>query len=228
VELGFIEDAGYNLNRSFQLNTRAPFCTWTETPSGGCPDFLTGAGGFLQGVVFGYNRLRIADGRLELRPVLPPGSKRVRVRGAHYLGNTMDLTVRLNGSATVLDVTVTSTDEQPPSARAVAGSVSILSPSKSDLSGHVGSNGVSLARAQAACGHYGHVENIQHDKECVTKAMQSGATHGRAEGLASALSRGLCLVGVDGQLQSLQVGSTASTACPPATGTAPVIKILPC
>lgn len=109
VELGMIEEAEYNLNRSFQLNTRAPFCTWTETPSGGCPDFLTGAGGFLQGVTFGYPRLRIADGRLELRPVLLPGSDKMVIRGAHYLGSVLDLTVVRSGSETQLQVGVRAT-----------------------------------------------------------------------------------------------------------------------
>ena len=49
LELGpeYIDLARSNFNRSF-ANAQPPFLVWTETPTGGTPNFLTGAGGFLQ------------------------------------------------------------------------------------------------------------------------------------------------------------------------------------
>lgn len=43
--------------RSF-ANIRAPFWVWSETPTGGAPHFITGAGGWLQTVASGYGGLR--------------------------------------------------------------------------------------------------------------------------------------------------------------------------
>ena len=44
-------------NRSF-ANVQPPFAVWTETPTGGATNFLTGAGGFLQAAMMGYPGLR--------------------------------------------------------------------------------------------------------------------------------------------------------------------------
>jgi hypothetical protein len=43
----FDKAAGY-FNQSFATYIKAPFGVWTELPSGGCYNFVTGAGGFLQ------------------------------------------------------------------------------------------------------------------------------------------------------------------------------------
>jgi hypothetical protein len=43
VELGDFDLAASNFNRSF-ANQQPPFMVWTETPSGGTPNFITGAG----------------------------------------------------------------------------------------------------------------------------------------------------------------------------------------
>jgi len=75
-------------NRSF-ANVKPPFGVWTETPQGGTTNFLTGAGGFLQGVLMGYAGLRIHDDRLTLRPTLIEASSRVAVRGVRYRGATV-------------------------------------------------------------------------------------------------------------------------------------------
>lgn len=40
-------------------NAQAPYYIWTETPTGGTVNFLTGAGGFLQSIINGYGGLRI-------------------------------------------------------------------------------------------------------------------------------------------------------------------------
>ena len=51
-ELGEREQVDSLFNRSFG-NAQLPFLVWTETPSGGATNFLTGVGGFLQTVLFG-------------------------------------------------------------------------------------------------------------------------------------------------------------------------------
>jgi trehalose/maltose hydrolase-like predicted phosphorylase len=60
----------------FQLsyaNSHVPYGVWTETPTGGSVNFITGAGGFLQGVMFGYGGIRVEPSRIVLRPQLPSG-----------------------------------------------------------------------------------------------------------------------------------------------------------
>jgi len=77
-------------NRSF-ANVQAPFNVWTETPTGGTTNFLTGAGGFLQTALFGYPGLRIHDDSLRLRPNLIEGVRAMRLRGVHYRSHTLDV-----------------------------------------------------------------------------------------------------------------------------------------
>ncbi len=55
------------LNQSYQQYIRQPFFIWYETPTGGTSNFITGAGGFLQAIPFGFGGLRITgDGELTL------------------------------------------------------------------------------------------------------------------------------------------------------------------
>jgi hypothetical protein len=55
------------LNQSYQQYIREPFFIWYETPTGGTSNFITGAGGFLQAIPFGFGGLRITgDGELTL------------------------------------------------------------------------------------------------------------------------------------------------------------------
>jgi protein-glucosylgalactosylhydroxylysine glucosidase len=58
-----------------------PFLVWSEGSGGwGVANFVTGAAGFLETLLFGWPRLRIDDEGLSLRPLLPPGSARVTLR----------------------------------------------------------------------------------------------------------------------------------------------------
>jgi hypothetical protein len=107
IELGEYDIAASNFDRSF-ANAQPPFDVWTETPSGGTPNFLTGAGGFLQAVFFGYPYLRLNDTAAVFNPVLPQGSGRVTIRGMSYLGQRIDfsynaatLTVQLQEPSTL-------------------------------------------------------------------------------------------------------------------------------
>eukprot|EP00935_MAST-01C_sp_MAST-1C-sp1_P000962 g962.t1 len=77
-------------------NSQPPFGVWTETPRGGTVNFITGAGGFLQSVLFGYAGLRLRPGRLDLRPPSPPaalGCSGLRVR-LRYRGHALEVVVK--------------------------------------------------------------------------------------------------------------------------------------
>lgn len=58
-------------------NAQDPFYVWTETPVGGAVNFITGAGGFLQGLLFGYGGIRLRDDSMTFDPQLPPNITRV-------------------------------------------------------------------------------------------------------------------------------------------------------
>jgi trehalose/maltose hydrolase-like predicted phosphorylase len=97
-------------------NVHEPYLVWTETPAGGAINFITGAGGFLQAVMYGYGGLRILDAdsyhamfkfknALQFDPQLPPDSSFVRLRGLHFQGyefnveyNTTTVSVRTTES----------------------------------------------------------------------------------------------------------------------------------
>merc|ERR1719382_1931913 len=89
-EAGDIAAAERNFNRSF-ANAHPPFDVWTETPSGGAINFITGVGGFLQTVLFGLSGLRILSDHLELDPLLLEGMAAIKVRGIHFRGSTVDI-----------------------------------------------------------------------------------------------------------------------------------------
>lgn len=59
--IGWLEKKEMNhahelFTRSY-LNIKKPFYVWQETPTEGAVNFITGAGGFLQNVLFGYGKL---------------------------------------------------------------------------------------------------------------------------------------------------------------------------
>lgn len=90
IELRDLASAAANFNRSF-ANQQPPFDVWTETPTGGTANFITGAGGFLQGVVYGYPYLRLNDTSMVFNAsVLIEGTSSHRLRGLSYLGNRIN------------------------------------------------------------------------------------------------------------------------------------------
>jgi len=99
--LGDVATAATYLNASF-ANAQPPFAVWTETPTGGTPNFLTGAGGFMQVPLFGYPRLVMNDTAFTLDPLLFPGATSAKLRGFSYLGARLDIEY----SADALSITV--------------------------------------------------------------------------------------------------------------------------
>ncbi|KAJ2953896.1 hypothetical protein O0L34_g1527 [Tuta absoluta] len=97
--------AALMFNKSYEGYVREPFKIWSELrrPRVGAVNFLTGMGGFLQTLMFGYGGIRIHLDRLEIdRPQLPPEATSFKIRGIKYLG--ANLTLEIHISSTTLSV----------------------------------------------------------------------------------------------------------------------------
>ncbi|HEX6106603.1 MAG TPA: hypothetical protein VFZ26_13540 [Gemmatimonadales bacterium] len=83
------------LRRSYRPHLRGPFLMLSETPRNDAVNFVTGAGGFLQQVIFGYTGLRLGDEGLEeaFEPVLPSRVSRLTLRGLTVRGRRIDVIV---------------------------------------------------------------------------------------------------------------------------------------
>jgi len=100
LALGNRSAADAQLPLALQHMDTAHYGTWIECFKPFCHlHFLTGAGGLLQNMVYGYGGLRLADGgstsRLEFShplPQLPPGGvTSVKLRAITFLGQPLDM-----------------------------------------------------------------------------------------------------------------------------------------
>ncbi|XP_062577760.1 protein-glucosylgalactosylhydroxylysine glucosidase-like [Saccostrea cucullata] len=72
-------------------NVAAPFNVWTENADGtGAVNFITGMGGFLQSLLFGYGGIRLHPDRIDFHGRLPPSSTSFKITGLDYLGGSID------------------------------------------------------------------------------------------------------------------------------------------
>lgn len=80
---------------SYQGHLRPPFHVLAERPVNDAVNFVTGAGAFLQQVVFGYTGLRLGDDGLRpaYKPLLPSGIRRIVLRNFSVRGTTHDIIV---------------------------------------------------------------------------------------------------------------------------------------
>ena len=80
---------------SYRSHLRPPFLVLAETPTNQAVNFLTGAGGFLQQVIFGYTGLRFDESglRAAFRPVLPSRITRLVLRNVSVRGRRYDVAV---------------------------------------------------------------------------------------------------------------------------------------
>eukprot|EP00761_Pharyngomonas_kirbyi_P003123 gb/GECH01003127.1/.p1 GENE.gb/GECH01003127.1/~~gb/GECH01003127.1/.p1 ORF type:complete len:365 (+),score=73.54 gb/GECH01003127.1/:1-1095(+) len=85
LELGDERNATRMFHQT-QRHVHDAFHVWSEFPSEGATNFITGAGGFLQSVLFGYGGMRIQNDRLEMNPVLIPSTKMIKYRQIHFKG----------------------------------------------------------------------------------------------------------------------------------------------
>jgi protein-glucosylgalactosylhydroxylysine glucosidase len=90
LSCGLPKTAAEYFPKSF-ANAKSPFWVWQETPTGGAVNFITGAEGFLQAIMFGYGGLRVENRNLQFTPQLPPGILSMKLRGVRYRLSTFDL-----------------------------------------------------------------------------------------------------------------------------------------
>ncbi|XP_020835847.1 protein-glucosylgalactosylhydroxylysine glucosidase isoform X4 [Phascolarctos cinereus] len=89
MELKEMEKAHAQLRKCFS-NISEPFKVWTENADGsGAVNFLTGMGGFLQAVLFGFTGFRITRAGLTFDPTCSAEVQSMRVTGVSYLGNKL-------------------------------------------------------------------------------------------------------------------------------------------
>jgi trehalose/maltose hydrolase-like predicted phosphorylase len=90
LEVGDMEGAERNFEHSF-ANSHPPFQVWTENPDHGTMGFLTGLGGFLQTMLFGFGGLRIWKDHLDVNPSLISDITNIVIRGVKYRGSELTI-----------------------------------------------------------------------------------------------------------------------------------------
>ncbi|KAJ7420779.1 Acid trehalase-like protein 1 [Willisornis vidua] len=108
LELKEVQRAQSQLLKCFN-NITEPFKVWSENSDGsGAVNFLTGMGGFLQAILFGYTGFRIMRSSLHFNPAFPRDITKLKVSSISYLGNKLDFTITME--ETRMEVTETSQD----------------------------------------------------------------------------------------------------------------------
>lgn len=84
--------------KSYQNYLRPPFNVLAETPTNNSTNFITGAGGFLQQVIFGYTGLRLSETGLSQRfePILPSHVRKLTLKNFTVQGQKYDIVVEKN------------------------------------------------------------------------------------------------------------------------------------
>jgi trehalose/maltose hydrolase-like predicted phosphorylase len=87
------------LPTTYEGYVRGPFVVLSERPVNDAVNFLTGAGAFLQQVIFGYSGLRFDDSGLRpaFKPLLPSGIERLLLRNFTVRGMRYDIAVERGG-----------------------------------------------------------------------------------------------------------------------------------
>ncbi|NXQ18088.1 PGGHG glucosidase, partial [Peucedramus taeniatus] len=93
LELKELQRAWSQLEKCFS-NITEPFKVWVENSDGsGAVNFLTGMGGFLQVVLFGFTGFRITRSGLLFDPAFPHDITKLKVSSISYLGNKLEVTI---------------------------------------------------------------------------------------------------------------------------------------
>ncbi len=76
---------------------------WTEARSGiGATNFITGMGGFLQTIIFGYGGFRLYLESLAMNATLPPQTTSLSITDLNYMGARMSF--RFTATTMTIDV----------------------------------------------------------------------------------------------------------------------------
>ncbi len=78
---------------SYKPYLRSPFNALAETPDNDAINFLTGAGGFLQQVIFGWTGLRLTENGLiqKFKPMLPRNVKKLILKNFKFRNKKYDI-----------------------------------------------------------------------------------------------------------------------------------------
>lgn len=93
AQLGRREEALALFKGSYAPNLFGPFYSLAETPTNGAVNFLTGAGGALQALLFGVAGLRLHRAAIGVDPLLPAGWHALRLPIIHWRGRTLRIEV---------------------------------------------------------------------------------------------------------------------------------------
>lgn len=92
INVGDFDRSAPHFQRGY-ANVHKPFNVWTESPTGGTINFITGAGGFLQSAIFGTSGMRLVTDGLTFLPPPPTATgsaaTRLGVRSFHFRGNRL-------------------------------------------------------------------------------------------------------------------------------------------
>lgn len=97
LELGNEGRANATFRTMFR-NVNGPFRVFSEKPDENeegmrCTNFITGAGGLLQAVMFGYAGMRVRMFQMDIDPYIPKDAERWSIIGLNYLGHQMDMDI---------------------------------------------------------------------------------------------------------------------------------------
>ncbi|NXT71519.1 PGGHG glucosidase, partial [Chaetops frenatus] len=93
LELKELQRAWKQLEKCFS-NITEPFKVWVENSDGsGAVNFLTGMGGFLQVILFGFTGFRITSSGLLFDPSFPDDITKLKISSISYLGNKLEVTI---------------------------------------------------------------------------------------------------------------------------------------
>ncbi len=95
IELGDKNLFEFLFPLSYKPYLRPPFNVLAETPDNDAINFLTGAGGFLQQVIFGWTGLRLTENGLEpkYKPMLPSNVRRLALKNFKFRNKKYDIYV---------------------------------------------------------------------------------------------------------------------------------------
>ena len=100
AEIGLWNTAQKFLAKNVELFVDGPYRVWSEYPHGaGCPNFVTGAAGWLQALVFGFvhTRVTLSPPGLHFRPALPRALASITVRSLALRGHRVNVAVNATG-----------------------------------------------------------------------------------------------------------------------------------
>ena len=102
--IGSTADATAWFTTNFSGGTlKPPFNVRTETATNNVGYFLTGSGGYLQSLLYGFSGLRIRDAGLveAYAPLLPAGWKSLTLHNLLFRGQRMDIRIERNAAGVV-------------------------------------------------------------------------------------------------------------------------------